>query len=168
MTMMLMIMMRRRAIKIRYISILPCCQSWNGATTSPDHSFDCDHCDTFSMLPSPYVPGSSNNKPYSIDQQKTPPCSLGSFVSSNSGIKEHFHFFLWCEINRTPRRTFPHKYLCFNSVGIPRLREVVHGYCSLKLTASLPLKMDGWNTILSYRAGLFSGAFAVSFREGTC
>ncbi len=30
---------------------------------------------------------------------------------------------------------------------------------SLKLTASLPLKMDGWNTILSYWGpGLFSGA----------
>ena len=29
-----------------------------------------------------------------------------------------------------------------------------------------PLKMDGWNTILSYWGfGLFSGAFAVSFRE---
>ena len=33
---------------------------------------------------------------------------------------------------------------------------------------SSPLKMDGWNTILSYWGpGLFSGAFAVSFREGT-
>ena len=35
---------------------------------------------------------------------------------------------------------------------------------SLKLTSS-PLKMDGWN-LLSYGEGLFSGAFAVSFREG--
>ena len=26
--------------------------------------------------------------------------------------------------------------------------------------------MDGWNTIVSYWDGLFSGAFAVSFREG--
>ena len=36
---------------------------------------------------------------------------------------------------------------------------------SLKLTASLPLKMDGWNTIVSFWDGLFSGALAVSFRE---
>ena len=34
---------------------------------------------------------------------------------------------------------------------------------SLKLTASSPLKMDGY-----WVNGLFSGAFAVSFREGTC
>ncbi len=37
---------------------------------------------------------------------------------------------------------------------------------SLKLTASLPLKMDGWKMdpfLLDF--GLFSGAFAVSFRE---
>ena len=27
--------------------------------------------------------------------------------------------------------------------------------------------MDGWNTILSYLGGAFSGALAVSFREGT-
>ena len=27
--------------------------------------------------------------------------------------------------------------------------------------------MDGWNTIVSFWDGLFSGAFAVSFREGT-
>ena len=36
-------------------------------------------------------------------------------------------------------------------------------------TASLPLKMDDWNTtyttVLLGRLGLFSGAFAVSFRE---
>ena len=35
---------------------------------------------------------------------------------------------------------------------------------SLKLTASLPLKMDGWNTILSYWDGPFSGAMLVSGR----
>ena len=29
---------------------------------------------------------------------------------------------------------------------------------SLKLTASLHLKMDGWNTIVSFWDGLFSGA----------
>ncbi len=31
-----------------------------------------------------------------------------------------------------------------------------------------PLKMDGWNAIVSFwgRLGLFSGALAVSFREG--
>ena len=34
---------------------------------------------------------------------------------------------------------------------------------SLKLTASLHLKMDGWNTIVSFRA-IFRGH--VSFREG--
>ena len=38
---------------------------------------------------------------------------------------------------------------------------------TLPETNSSPLKMDGWNTILSYWEGLFSGAFAVSFREGT-
>ena len=40
---------------------------------------------------------------------------------------------------------------------------------SVKLTASLHLKMDAWNTF-SFPFGalcLFSGAFAVSFREGT-
>ena len=36
---------------------------------------------------------------------------------------------------------------------------------TLKLTASLHLKMDGWNTIVSFWDGLFSGVFAVSFRE---
>ena len=42
---------------------------------------------------------------------------------------------------------------------------------SLKLTASLHLKMDGWNTIVSFlgRLGLFfqgaNGAFAVRSRE---
>ena len=35
---------------------------------------------------------------------------------------------------------------------------------SLKLIFS-HLKMDGWNTILTFWDGLFSGAFAVSFRE---
>ena len=29
------------------------------------------------------------------------------------------------------------------------------------------LKMDGWNTIVSFWDGLFAGAFAVSFREST-
>lgn len=29
------------------------------------------------------------------------------------------------------------------------------------------LKMDGWNPIVSFRDSQFSGAFAVSFREGT-
>ena len=39
---------------------------------------------------------------------------------------------------------------------------------SLKLTASLPPKKDGWKTFsFPFGAkGLFSGAFAVSFREG--
>ena len=47
--------------------------------------------------------------------------------------------------------------------GTKAYSEKLH---SLKLTASLPLKMDGWNTSLSYWGGLFSGALAVSFREG--
>ena len=39
---------------------------------------------------------------------------------------------------------------------------------SLKLTASSPLKMDGWNAILSYWvSAYFQGLFPVSFREGT-
>ena len=38
----------------------------------------------------------------------------------------------------------------------------------LMATNSSPLKMDGWNTIVSFwGSGLFSGAFAVSFRECT-
>ena len=39
---------------------------------------------------------------------------------------------------------------------------------SLKRTASLHLKIDGWNTNDRFLLGvcLFSGAFAVSFREG--
>ena len=45
---------------------------------------------------------------------------------------------------------------CLGYIGINTLPE----------TNSLPLKMDGWNTSLSYWGGLFSGAFAVSFREG--
>ena len=41
-----------------------------------------------------------------------------------------------------------------------------HHLDTLPETNSSHLKMDGWNTILSYWGGLFSGAFAVSFREG--
>ena len=37
---------------------------------------------------------------------------------------------------------------------------------SLKLTASLHLKMDGWNTIVSFWDGLFSGAMLVSGSVG--
>ncbi len=36
---------------------------------------------------------------------------------------------------------------------------------SLKLTAKAP-EMDGWNIIVSFWDGLFSGGLAVSFREG--
>ena len=40
------------------------------------------------------------------------------------------------------------------------------GYPPWKLTASLHLKMDGWNTNLSFWNGLFSGGpLAVSFKE---
>ena len=39
---------------------------------------------------------------------------------------------------------------------------------TLKLTASLHLKMYGWKMIVSFWEGLVSGAFAVSFREGIC
>ena len=46
------------------------------------------------------------------------------------------------------------------------MMTILHGIPSLKLTVR-PKKMDGWNTSLSYWGpGLFSGAFAVSFREG--
>ena len=38
---------------------------------------------------------------------------------------------------------------------------------TLKLTASLHLKIAGWNTSFSFWASLFSVAFAVSFRECT-
>ena len=37
---------------------------------------------------------------------------------------------------------------------------------TLPKTNSSPLKMDGWKTIVSFWDGLFSGALAVSFREG--
>ena len=37
---------------------------------------------------------------------------------------------------------------------------------TLPETNSSPLKMDGWNTTFILGPGLFSGAFAVSFREG--
>ena len=37
---------------------------------------------------------------------------------------------------------------------------------TLPETNELPLKMDGWNTTFLLGFGLFSGAFAVSFREG--
>ena len=37
---------------------------------------------------------------------------------------------------------------------------------TLPETNCLPLKMDGWNTTFLLGFGLFSGAFAVSFREG--
>ena len=38
---------------------------------------------------------------------------------------------------------------------------------TLPETNSSPLKMDGWNTTFLLGFGLFSGAFAVGFREGT-
>ena len=38
---------------------------------------------------------------------------------------------------------------------------------TLPETNSSHLKMDGWNTIVSFLDGLFSAAFAVSFREGS-
>ena len=38
-------------------------------------------------------------------------------------------------------------------------------YTTLPETNSSHLKMDGWNTIVSFWDGRFSGAFAVSFRE---
>ena len=44
--------------------------------------------------------------------------------------------------------------------------ETKHVKLTLPEINSSPLKMDGWNTILSYWGGLFSGALAVSFREG--
>ena len=38
---------------------------------------------------------------------------------------------------------------------------------TLPKTNSLPLKMDGWNTTFLLGPSLFSGALAVSFREGS-
>ena len=37
---------------------------------------------------------------------------------------------------------------------------------TLPETNSSPLKIDGWKSIFLLGFGLFSGAFAVSFREG--
>ena len=39
------------------------------------------------------------------------------------------------------------------------------GYYIPSLQEQNPLKMDGWNTIVYFWDGLFSGALAVSFRE---
>ncbi len=50
---------------------------------------------------------------------------------------------------------------CSSLVGY----SVKYRWCTLPDTNGLPLKMDGWNTILSVWDGLFSGAFALSFRE---
>ncbi len=52
---------------------------------------------------------------------------------------------------------------------IPFLAPIKNKWCTLPETNSSHLKMDGWNTIVSFWDGLslFSGAFAVSFREGT-
>ena len=53
-------------------------------------------------------------------------------------------------------------------VGQANLGDLVDlGSVPSQLTSkSQSLKMDGWNTIVSYQNGLFSGAIAVSFREG--
>ena len=40
-----------------------------------------------------------------------------------------------------------------------------HQESTLSETNGLPLKMDGLKTLVSFWDGLFSGAFAVSFRE---
>ena len=40
------------------------------------------------------------------------------------------------------------------------------GLPSLQLTASLPLKIDGWKMKFPFGEAYFQGAFAVSFREG--
>ena len=42
--------------------------------------------------------------------------------------------------------------------------EISQGSCVLPETNSSPLKIDGWNTILSYWGGLFSGTTLVSGR----
>ena len=39
--------------------------------------------------------------------------------------------------------------------------------CTIPETNSSPLKMDGWKMNFLLGFGLFSGALAVSFREGT-
>ena len=38
-------------------------------------------------------------------------------------------------------------------------------WCRISAINSSHLKMDGWNTIVSFWDALFSGAFAVSFRD---
>ena len=60
----------------------------------------------------------------------------------------------WCGILKLPRK--------LHEDTDTRLMQEIP---SLKLIASLHLKMDGWNTIVSFWDGLFSGVFAVSFRE---
>ena len=53
-------------------------------------------------------------------------------------------------------------------MGTPttKIQEVKMIYSALKLTASLHLKIDGWNMNFLLGFGLFSGAMFVSFREG--
>ena len=55
-------------------------------------------------------------------------------------------------------------YRCFQL--IPKYAECMDSWPTLPETNSSPLKMDGWNTTFLLGFGLFSGAFAVRFREG--
>ena len=78
---------------------------------------------------------------------------FGSYVRSREGISNHPVVFssFWSSQNQLETSRSPSS--VFSLPG------------TLKLTAGLHLKMDGWNTILSFWDVLFSGAFAVSFRE---
>ncbi len=63
-----------------------------------------------------------------------------------------------------------------NPLSAPSVSSGLHGEdetrfqtfwgITLPETNSSHLEMDGWNTIVSFWDGQFSGAFAVSFREG--
>ena len=57
------------------------------------------------------------------------------------------------------QQSWPLVLVCQWAVGVSGERH------TLPETNSSHLKMDGWNTIVSFWDGLFSGAFAVSFRE---
>ena len=65
------------------------------------------------------------------------------------------HLFPFWNVKSAPKLGSWHN---FTGVSGKTPEDVKLGMPSLKLTASLHLKTDGWNTILSYWGCLFSGA----------
>ena len=82
------------------------------------------------------------------------------------GVYDMFMWYSWGIASASWKVWFGDQKFGFLFEGI--LGNVVKGYNSLKLTWLSHLKMDGWKTICLFLLGpgLFSGALAVSFREG--